>query len=166
VKVLAFSALALLLLSIESVLGRTLGFEATRIDVCLAIVVWVAIRASLVEGVFTAFAVGYLFDVFTGRPTWLFPFLGVLVFLLVRAAGVVVDGRSRTTFGLLVAGATALHALLATFFTWLTSSSGGRGLTLSGMPLQVLLTVVMGQLLWGLLTRIEAGERPDPGGLR
>lgn len=80
-KLLAFSGLALLLLSIESVLGRTIGFEATRIDVCLAIVVWVAIRASLVEGAFTAFAVGYLFDVFTGRPTWLFPFLGVLVFL-------------------------------------------------------------------------------------
>jgi rod shape-determining protein MreD len=164
VKVLWFSALALLLLSVESVLVKAIGLEVTRIDVGVAILVWVAVRGALVEGALTAFMVGYLLDVFTGRPTGLFPFLGVAVFLLTRAAALVVDGRTRATYGLLVAGATALHALLAVFFTWLTSSSDGRALSLQGVPVQTFLSVGAGQALWWLLKRIEAGERVEAKG--
>ena len=57
-KFLLFSALALLLLSVESVLVRSFGFEVTRIDVGLAIVVYVALCGTTVEGAFSAFAVG------------------------------------------------------------------------------------------------------------
>ena len=91
------------------------------------------------EGALSAFSVGYLLDVFTGRPTGLYPALAVLVFLLVRGAGQLVDGRSRGPYALFVAVATVGHALLAVFFTWLTSASGsGHVLSLSGVPLQVL----------------------------
>lgn len=165
-RALGLSALALLLLALESVLVRTLGLEVTRIDVGLAIVVFAAVRAAPVEGAAAAFVIGYLLDVFTGRPTFLFPFLSVLIFLLVRALATVVDGRSRGTYGLLVAGATALHALLTVGFTWLTSSAGeARVLSLAGVPLQAFLSVVAGQLLWPLLRRIEPGELPVSGGL-
>lgn len=166
-KVLAFSGLALLLLSIESVLGKSFGFEVARIDVGLALVVWVALRATTLEGAFSAFAVGYLLDVFTGRPTGLYPFLAVLIFLLVRGAGQLVDGRSRGGYGLFVAAATFGHALLALFFTWLTARQGGSsGSSLSGVPLQVVLATAAGVLLWPVLLRIESGDRPEPGILR
>lgn len=164
-KFLAFSGLALLLLSVESVLVKSLGLEVTRIDVGLAIVVYVALRATTLEGAFSAFAVGYLLDVFTGRPTGLYPFLAVLVFLLVRGAGQLVDGRSRGGYALFVAAATFGHALLVGFFTWLTSRQEG-GVSWSGLPLQVLLATGAGLLLWPLFKRIESGEHPEPGVLR
>ena len=109
---------------------------------------------------------GYLLDVFTGRPTGLYPFLAVLVFLLVRgsghagrralAAAVRAAWSPRAVFG---------HAVLAVFFSWLTSPLGRQAwcASLSGVPLQVLLTALAGVLLWPLLKRIEPGERPEPG---
>jgi rod shape-determining protein MreD len=163
-KLVSFSALALVLLSVESVLVKTLGFEVTRVDVGLALVVYAALHASTVEGGFIAFAVGYLLDVFTGRPTGLYPFLAVLVFLVVRASAQLIDGRSRSMFALVVAGAVFLHAVLAVVFAWLTSPSGtGLVWSLSGVPLQVVLTAGFGVLLWPLLKKIEPGERPEPG---
>jgi hypothetical protein len=166
-KVLGFAALALVLLAVEEVLARHLGLEVTRIDVGLALVVYAALRAAPLQAALTAFSVGYLLDVFSGRPTALYPFLAVLAFLLVRAAGQVVDGRSRPMYALLTAAATLGHALLAVFFSWLTSPSGGVGAwSLWGLPAQMALTAAAGLALWPLLTRLEPGERPDPGVLR
>lgn len=163
----AFSVLALLLLSLESVLVKTFGFEVTRIDVGLALVVYAALRCTTIEGALSAFSVGYLLDVFTGRPTGLYPALAMLVFLLVRAAGLVLDGRSRGSYALFVAVGTVVHALLAVLFSWLTSAAGsGHVLSLSGVPLQVVLTTLMGVAMWPLLKKIEPGERPEPGVLR
>lgn len=65
-RFLSFSALALVLLSVESVLVRSFGFEVARVDVGLALVVYAALRATTLEGAFSAFSVGYLLDVFVG----------------------------------------------------------------------------------------------------
>ncbi len=166
-KFIAFSILALFLLSLESVLVRAFGLEVTRIDVGLALVVYAALRSTPVEGAFSAFSIGYMLDVFTGRPTWLYPALAMLVFLFVRAAGAVVDGRSRGSYAMLIALATVGHALLAVLFSWLTSASGsGLMLSLTDVPVQVFLTVVAGLAMWPLLKKIEPGERPEPGVLR
>ena len=163
-KLLSFSGLALLALSIESVLVKRLGLEVTRFDVGLALVVYVAVHASAVEGGFIAFVVGYLLDIFTGRPTGLYPFLSMLVFLGARAAGQLVDGRSRSMFALMLAAVVPVHALLAVLFSWLTSPSGTALVwTLSGVPFQVLMTVALGLVLWPVFQRIEPGERPPPG---
>jgi rod shape-determining protein MreD len=125
------------------------------------------LRATLVEGAFTAFSVGYLLGVFTGRPTGLFPFLAVLIFLLVRATSAVVDARARSTTAMLTLVATLLHGLLAFFFTWLTAK-GGASTTFSfgGLILQAFLSAVAGALLFPLFRRIEPGEHPAPGGLQ
>ena len=166
-RFLAVTALALLLLSIESVLVKTFGFEVTRIDVGLALVVFAALRLSTVEGAFSAFAVGYVLDVFTGRPTGLYPALAMLVFLLVRAASLLVDGRSRVSYLGFTAAATVLHSLLAVLFTWLTSRNGvGHVASLSGVPLQVVLTMLAGLAMWPLLKKLDTGERPESGALR
>lgn len=166
-RVLGFAALALVLLAVESVLVKHLGLEVTRVDVGLALVVYAALRATPLEGALTAFSVGYLLDVFSGRPTGLYPFLGVLTFLAVRAAGVVVDGRSRGIYALLGAAASLGHSLLAVFFSWLTSPSGSAGAwSLWGLPVQMVLTAGAGLALWPVLLRLEPGERPEPGVLR
>lgn len=159
------TVLALALLSLEAVLVRTFGFEVTRIDVSVAIIVFIAVRGATIEGALTSFAIGYLVDVFTGRPSGLFPALGVLVFLLARAAAQLLDGRSRPGFALFSAAASVGHSLLAFLLTWLTSrSADGRVLSLSAVPAQALLTAAAAALLYPLLCRIEPGERTDGGG--
>lgn len=166
-KFLALSGIALLLLSVESVLVQSFGFEVTRIDVGLALVVYAGLRCTTIEGALSAFSVGYLLDVFTGRPTGLYPALAVLIFLLVRGAGVLVDTRSSGPYALFIAVATAAHAVLAVFFSWLTSAAGsGHVFSLSGVPLQVLLTTLAGLAMWPLLKKIEPGDRVEPGILR
>lgn len=167
-RFLAVSALALALLSVEAVLVKTFALDVVRVDVGVALVVYMALRGATTEGALTAFSVGYLLDVFTGRPTGLYPFLAVLTFLLARATGQLVDGRSRFSYALFTAAATAGHALLALFFTWLTARTGGEHQlrSLTGLPIQVLLSAAVAVALWPLLRRIEPGERPEPGVLR
>ncbi len=166
-RFLGLTALALVVLSVEAVIVKTFGFDVTRIDVCVGIIVYVGLRGTTVEGAFTAFAVGYLLDVLSGRPTGLYPFLGVLVFLSARLVAQLVDGRSRVAFSIFTAAATFGHALLAFLFTWLTSRSGeGRVLSLSGLPLQVVLSSLAAAAMYPLLKRIEPGERPKPGVLQ
>ena len=159
-----FTALALVLLSIEAVLVKTFGFEVTRIDVTIAIIVFMAVRSKTIEGSLTSFAIGYLLDVFTGRPSGLYPALAVLVFLLARAAAQLLDGKSRLGYALFAAGATVGHSLVAFLLMWLTSKNAdGRVLSLTAVPLQALLTGVTAALLFPLLAKIEPGERVDVG---
>jgi hypothetical protein len=162
-RVLAFWALTIVLLSVESVLVKAFGFEVTRVDVCVALLTFLGLRSTLMEGAFTAFSVGYLLDVFTGRPTGLYPFLAVLMFLLVKFSSQVIDARGRLSFGLTVAGATFVHVLLAFLFTWLTARSTGYVRSLAGLPLQVVLTGGIGALIFPWLKRLEPPERTQPG---
>ncbi len=165
-RALALAALGLLLLSVESVLVQTWDLDVTRIDVGLTLVVFAALRLSRLEGALAAFAVGYELDVFTGRPTSLYPALAVLVFLLVRAAAALVDRRARASYLALTGVATVLHALLAVLLSWLTSRDGvGHVVSLSGVPAQVLLTVLAGLALYPLLVKLETTERAPRGGL-
>jgi rod shape-determining protein MreD len=164
-RFLAMAALGLLLLCVESVTVQALGLTVTRIDVTLALVVFLGLRATTGEGAVTAFCIGYLLDVFTGRPTGLYPFLAVLAFLGVRLLASFVDARSRGLYAMMTAAATFAHAVLAVFFSWLTSRDGGGAMgTLSGVPLQVLLSSVVGFVLWPLLIKLDPGqERPKAG---
>lgn len=159
--------LALLLVSIESVVVKYLGFSVTRIDVTIVLVVFLATRATLLEGASSAFAIGYLLDVSSGRPTGLYTFLAVLMFLLVRIGASLVDVRSLPTFLLFVSGADVGHWLLASFFGWMTSKGGASTFSVGSLVAQMLLTAIAALLLWPLLKRIDPGnERPEAGVLR
>ncbi len=164
-RIAVLLALTLLLLCVESVVAELFDFSVMRLDVTLVLVVFLGLRANTVEGAFTSFCTGYLLDVFTGRPTWLYPFLAVLVFLLVRLLASFVDARARGLFAAMAGAATLGHALLAIFFSWLTSLSGGAPLgTLSGVPMQVVLSSLAAFVLWPLLLKLDpAQDRPHAG---
>jgi len=158
--------LALLLLCFESVTVQALGFTVTRIDATLALVVFLGLRANTAEGAFSAFCIGYLLDVFTGRPTGLYPFLAVLMFLLVRLLASFVDARARILYAAMTGAATLVHSLLAIFFSSLTSidAAGGAVTTISAVPLQVILASLTAFLLWPLLLKLDPGQdRPKAG---
>jgi hypothetical protein len=166
-RLLLTLGLALLLLSVHSVALKTLGAGAVRVDVTVLLVAFLALRASTLEGALGSYALGYLLDMTSGRPTGLYTFLGVFCFLLGRLGGSLVDVRSALAFALFVAGLDLAHGLFATFLSWLTSKSAEAAWGLSTLPWQVGLTTLTALILYPLLRRIDAGhERPEVGTLR
>ena len=165
-KFLVTLALALLLLTLESVLVQQLGLAISRIDVTVVLVAFLALRASLLEGAFSSFAVGYLLDLMSGQPTGLFTFLAVFTFLACKLVVRLTDVRSRAAFVLFAMGADLGHGALVSFFTWLTTKDGSASALLPGLPLQVTLTGVAAALLYPLLRRFEVSQdRSSSAGL-
>lgn len=165
-RFVVFLALALALLSVEAVVVKYLGLEVTRIDVTVALVAFLALRARPLEGAFASYGIGYLLDLMSGRPTGLYTFLAVLTFLVARLAASLVDVRNKVSFALFVAGADLGHGLLAVFFSWMTSKGAASAGSLAGLPLQALLTGLAAFALYPLLKRFEGEERPQAGLLR
>jgi len=162
-KLLLTLVLTLLFLAIESVAVKYVGLGVARIDVTVAIVAFLSLRAGLLEGAAASYAVGYLLDLMTGRPTGLYTLLAVVTFLLGRFAGTLMDVRSGRSFALFAMGADATHGLLAWGITGVSSKQVHLA-GLAGLPLEVLLTGFAALLLYPLLKRFGLGaERRDPG---
>ncbi|ATB27149.1 hypothetical protein [Melittangium boletus] len=165
-KFLVTVGLALLLLTLESVLVQQLGLAISRIDVTVVLVAFLALRASMLEGAISSFAVGYLLDLMSGQPTGLFTFLAVFIFLLGKLVARLTDVRGRATFVLFAMGGDLTHGALASFFTWLTTKDGSASALLPGLPLQVTLTGLAAALLYPLLRRFEVSQdRTSSAGL-
>lgn len=167
-KLLVTAILAAVLLTLESVVVKYLGLSVVRIDVTVALVAFLALRAGLTEGALASFVTGYLLDMMSGRPTGLYTFLGVLTFLLARLADSFVEVRRPLGFAVFAMGAEFGHGLLAAGMSWLISKDG-RVFTasLEGLHWSVLWTGVAGLVLFPLLDRLIQGEsRPEPGLLR
>ncbi len=159
--------LTLVLLTLESVVVKYLGFSVSRIDVTIAIVAFLSLRASMLEGAFSSFAVGYLLDLMSGHPTGLYTFLAVFVFLMARLAASLVEVRSAFLFLMFTMAADLGHGLLAVFFSWLTSRDADFGSALSALPMQVALTGTAALCLYPLFRKIDSGgERAEVGLLR
>ena len=155
--------LTLFLLALESVVVKYLGLSVARIDVTVAIVAFLALKAGLLEGALAAYAVGYLLDLMTGQPTGLYTLVALMTFLLGRLAASLVDVRSAISFaGFAMAGDVA-HGLLS----WAIGGVTGKQLHLAGLaglPLEVVLTGLAALLLYPLLRRFGLGaERREPG---
>jgi hypothetical protein len=157
-KFLVTIGLALLLLTLESVVVQQLGLAISRIDVTVVLVAFLALRASTLEGAISSFSVGYLLDLMSGQPTGLFTFLAVFIFLVGKLGVSLVDVRTRAAFVLFAMGADVGHGLLESFFTWLTTKDGSASVLLPGLPLQVVLTGVAAAFLYPLLRRFEASH--------
>jgi hypothetical protein len=135
--------------------------------VTMVLVAFLALRATLLEGAFSCFTVGYLLDLMSGQPTGLYTFLAVASFLVGRVVSNLVDVRTPFTFALFTMGGDAAHGLLATFFTWMVAKDGsGVPELLKGLPLQVLLTGLAALVLHPLLRRLERGQERPMGLLR
>ncbi|WP_257456210.1 hypothetical protein [Archangium lipolyticum] len=166
-KFLVTIGLALLLLTLESVLVQQLGLAITRIDVTVVLVAFLAVRANTLEGAISSFSVGYLLDLMSGQPTGLFTFLAVFTFLVGKLVVSLVEVRGRAAFVLFAMGADMGHGVLANFFTWLTTKDGSvSAALLPGLPLQVALTGLAAVFLYPLLRRFEASQdRSSSAGL-
>lgn len=162
-KLLVTLVLTLLFLALESVAAKYVGLGVARIDVTVAIVAFLSLRAGLLEGAVAAYAIGYLLDLMTGRPTGLYTLLALITFLLGRLAASLMDVRSGRSFALFAMAADVTHGLLAWGISGVSNNQMAVS-SLSGLPLEVLLTGAVALLLYPLLRRFGLGaEKRDPG---
>jgi len=156
VRVVAYLLLALIALSAQSVVVKSLGFQLTRLEVTAAFVVFAGLRLPGLKGAALAFAVGYMADIFTGRPTWLYVFLSVLSFLSTRLLAHWVEFRKPLHYSLLTAVVSSACTLLGCFLSWLTAKPNELSAwpLLAGLPFEALIALCSAALLWPFLIRI------------
>lgn len=162
-KLIALSAIALVLLAMECALLRSLRLSIARADVGVVLVLFFALRCSVLEGAIGGAAVGYLVDVLSGQPSGLYIFTAVLTFLFSKFIAPLAEIRSATAFAFLAGGLDALHNLTA-FGLVRLSSQGGVSYTamLYAIPASAGLTMLAGWLIWPLLTKIDSlFKKPD-----
>lgn len=100
-RVLGFFLAGLLLAAIQAVLLRWVGGGRLPLQLLVPCIAWLGLKAGNVEGIAAAAGIGYLMDLFSGTPAGLFTFLGVVLYLFSRAAGLAVDLQERSGFAVL-----------------------------------------------------------------
>jgi len=154
-RALAYLLLAATVLSVQSVIVKSLGLQLTRLETTAAFVVFAGLRVPGAKGAALAFAVGYMADVFTGRPTWLYVFLSVFGFLCTRMLVHWVECRRLMHYALLTAMVSSLCTLLGCFLSWLTAKPNELSAwPLASLPFEAFVALCSAALLWPLLRRI------------
>jgi len=150
--------MALGLLTLESVAGQFTSHSVAALDVTLALVAYLALKALPLEGAVTAFGVGYLVDVMSGRPSGLYTFLAELAYVGGKLGSSLVVVNTRHRFALFCMAVQAGHAVVA----WMLRSAVARDpvgtAPLGLLPLQVLLTGAAALGLYGALRMLDPGE--------
>lgn len=154
-RAIAYLLLAVIALSVQSVVVKSLGLQLTRLETTAAFVVFAGLRVPGAKGAALAFAVGYMADVFTGRPTWLYVFLSVSGFLCTRMLAHWVEFRKPMHYSLLTAMVSSLCTLLGCFLSWLTAKPNELSAwPLASLPFEALVALCSAALLWPFLSRI------------
>jgi len=155
VRAIVYLLLALVVLAAQSVIVKSLGLQLTRLETTAAFVVFAGLRLPGAKGAALAFAIGYMADVFTGRPTWLYVFLGVLGFLCTRMLVHWVEVRKPMHYSLLTAMVSSLCTLLGCFLSWLTAKPNELSAwPLASLPFEAFVALCSAALLWPFLNRL------------
>jgi len=166
VRPLAFVLVGLAGGAIQAVLLRTFGGGAVPLQLLVPCIAWLALEAGNVEGVTAAAGVGYAMDLFSGGPTGLFTFTGVVLFLGARAAGIAVDVRGRAGFAILTGvGCLGVSILALSLQRWAGVAEAGPSFALVPRAiLEALLTAAAAPLVQLGMNRLDALlGREEPG---
>ena len=151
---------------IESVVPFLLHLKAARPDLLLIVVLYLALHDDVVEGAALSAAAGYLSDLTSATPAFLYTFLAVLTFVVVRLGGAALKTEGGLQSAAVAFGASLVHSLIATlvfgFFT-------GAGFHLEIGPLlwSAVGTAIAAPAVFSILRRLDAGFlHADTGGLR
>ncbi|HXL38976.1 MAG TPA: rod shape-determining protein MreD [Myxococcales bacterium] len=152
---------------LESVIPHLFHLRAARPDLLLIVVLYLALRDDVVQGAALSAATGYLSDLSSATPAFLYTFLAVLTFVVVRTAGAALRTEGGIQSAVVAFGATLGHSLVATlifgFFT-------GSGLHFEAAPLlwSAFGTAIAAPFVFAVLRRLDASfQHADeaPGGL-
>ncbi len=168
-KPLLHLVLALLLVSLQAVLLHHVGGGAFSVALALPCVVYLGLRAGILDGALGAAAVGYVLDIVAGGPKGLMTFLAVLLFLLSRLVGASLDVRGRLGFAVLSGIGTFLFGfgawLLTRYISTPLAAPGAR--VLGRVLVEAVLTGLVSPAVGWLMQQIDRlVEREEPGLLR
>lgn len=149
---LVAAALAIL----ESVIPHLLHLRATRPDLLLVVVLYLALRDDVVQGAALSAATGYLSDLTSATPAFLYTFLAVLTFVVVRTAGAALRTDGGIQSAAVAFGASLGHSLLATL---VFGAFTGAGLHLETGPLlwSAFGTAIAAPFVFAVLRRVDQG---------
>jgi hypothetical protein len=122
-KLTVIIGLALVFVNVEAGLLHIAGVTLVKVDAGAIFIAFMALDFMPLEGAVGAFFIGYFQDVLCGRPTGLYEFLAVLVFLLVRVAAAAVDIRGVVGFSLMAALASGVGGTFSFAMTYAASAN-------------------------------------------
>jgi rod shape-determining protein MreD len=146
---------ALALTVLESVVPHLLHLRAARPDLLLIVVLYLALRDDVVQGAALSAAAGYLSDLTSATPAFLYTFLAVLTFIVVRTAGSALRTESGIQAAAMAFGASLAHSILATL---VFGAFTGAGLHFEFKPMMwsAFGTALAAPLVFAALRRVDA----------
>jgi rod shape-determining protein MreD len=153
---------------VESVVPFLARLEAARPDLLLSVVLYLALNDEIIQGSALSAVAGYFSDLTSATPPFLYTFLAVLTFVVLRIAGSALKTEGGIQSAAVAFGASLVHSLLATmligFFT-------GAGLHLQISPLlwSAFGTALAAPLVFSVLRRLDEGlvqRDTSVGGIR
>jgi len=150
---------------IESVVPFLFHLTAARPDLLLIVVLYLALHDDVVEGAALSAAAGYLSDLTSATPAFLYTFLAVLTFVVVRLGGSALKTEGGLQSAAVAFGASLVHSLIATlvfgFFT-----GAGFHLEIGSLLWSAIGTAIAAPIVFSILRRLDAGFlHADTGGL-
>jgi len=140
---------------VESVVPHLLHLRAARPDLLLIVVLYLALRDDVVQGAALSAATGYLSDLTSATPAFLYTFLAVLTFVVVRTAGAAVRTEGGIQSAAIAFAASLGHSLLATL---VFGAFTGAGLHFEVGPMlwSAFGTALAAPFVFAVLRRVDA----------
>ncbi len=150
---------------VESVAPFLLHLRSARADLLLVVVLYLALKDDVVQGAALSAVAGYLSDLTSATPAFLYTFLAVLTFVVLRLGGSALKTEGGPQSAAVAFGASVVHSLIATlvlgFFT-----GAGFHLELGPLLWSAAGTALSAPLVFLILRRLDAGFlHADTGGL-
>jgi len=140
---------------VESVVPHLLHLRAARPDLLLIVVLYLALHDDVVQGAALSAATGYLSDLTSATPAFLYTFLAVLTFVVVRTAGAALRTEGGIQSAAIAFGASLGHSLLATL---VFGAFTGAGLHFEVGPMlwSAFGTALAAPFVFAVLRRVDA----------
>lgn len=139
---------------VESVVPFLAHLKAARPDLLLSVVLYLALNDEIIQGSALSAVAGFFSDLTSATPPFLYTFLAVLTFVVLRTAGAALKTEGGMQSAAVAFGASLVHSLLATmmigFFT-------GTGIHLQATPLlwSAFGTALAAPLVFSILRRLD-----------
>lgn len=156
-EILFISAAGMVLLVVQTISGGLLIPAAYKPDLMLILVLWAAVRNTLLIGLGFSFISGLFLDLFSGAPAGLFALINCLVFVIAGSLNsrFTMDRASARTIS--VFGASLFAALLVVSLRWATGPVELSTNSLQWIVSKSAITALASLLLFPFLDKFWAG---------
>ena len=151
---------------VESVVPFLLHLRAARADLLLVVVLYLALNDDVIQGAALSAVAGYFADLTSATPAFLYTFLAVLTFVVLRLGGSALKTEGGIQSALVAFGASLVHSLIATL-VFGSFTGAGFHYEIGPMLWSAAGTAVAAPIVFSILRRVDAGFlHADTGGLR